>query len=127
MHPRLSKAAQTVKRKALERGIEVRRVGSGARRTGDEVLAHGKGRGFAPATVIEVGEAYGTPELYSAFPDARCLLVDPLEEYAEAIGQVTARLRDAEWVRAAAGPEPGEIQINVNRAPALSSTLGHWK
>jgi len=120
-------AAQAAKRLALRRGIEVRRVGSGVRRTAEEVLAHVKRLGFEPATVIDVGVAYGTPELYDAFPGARFLLVDPLEEYAEAIGHATARLEDAEWVRAAAGPEPGSITINVNRAPALSSTLGHWK
>jgi FkbM family methyltransferase len=123
----MQKAARRARELALKRGIEIRRVGSGVRRTAEEALAHVKHQGFEPATVIDVGVAYGTPELYDAFPDARFLLVDPLEEYAEGIGQVTARLRDAEWVRAAAGPSPGEIQINVNRAPALSSTLGHWK
>ena len=122
--PRLKNA---VRRLADRAGLDVRRKGSGPRRTPEEVLAHVKKLGFEPATVVDVGVAYGTPELYQAFPDARFLLVDPLEEYAEAIGQVTATLRDAEWVRAAAGPEPGEIEINVNRAPALSSTLGHWK
>ena len=123
----MSRAKNAVKRLADRAGLEVRRRGSGVRRTPEEVLAHVKKLGFEPATVVDVGVAYGTPELYEAFPDACFLLVDPLEEYAEAIGQVTERLRDAEWVRAAAGPEPGEIEINVNRAPALSSTLGHWK
>jgi FkbM family methyltransferase len=91
------------------------------------VLGHVKRLGIAPATVIDVGVAYGTPELYAAFPGARFLLVDPLDEYAPAIEPLVARLGDAEWVRAAAGPEPGAITINVSRAPALSSTLGHWK
>jgi FkbM family methyltransferase len=127
MHPRLRKAAQSLKRLADRAGIEVRRKDTGVRRTPEAVLAHVKRLGFEPATVIDVGVAYGTPELYDAFPDSRFLLVDPLEEYAEAIGQITGRLRHAEWVRAAAGAEPGSITINVNRAPALSSTLGHWK
>jgi FkbM family methyltransferase len=104
----------------------VRRTDTGVRPTPEAVLGHVKRLGLAPATVVDVGVAYGTPELYDAFPDARYLLVDPLEEYAEAIGQITTRL-DAEWVRAAAGPEPGSITISVNRAPALSSTLGQWK
>src|SRR3954454_18339997 len=122
-----SRVKQAAKRLADRSGVELRRKGSGVRRSGDELLAHVKRLGFQPATVIDVGVAYGTPELYDAFPGARFLLVDPLEEYAEGIGQITARLQDAEWVRAAAGPSPGEIRINVNRAPALSSTLGHWK
>jgi FkbM family methyltransferase len=127
MHPRVRKAAQAAKRLADRAGIEVRRKDSGVRRTPEAVLAHVKRLGFAPSTVVDVGVAYGTPELYDAFPDAQFLLVDPLEEYAPAIDQIVGRLRSAEWVRAAAGPEPGSITINVNRAPALSSTLGHWK
>jgi FkbM family methyltransferase len=123
--PRLKNAA---KRLAQRAGIEVhRRGGGGPRRTPEAVLDHVKTLGFEPATVIDVGVAYGTPELYDAFPAARFLLVDPLEEYAPAIDEIVARLGSAEWVRAAAGASPGEIAINVNRAPALSSTLGHWK
>jgi FkbM family methyltransferase len=127
MHPRLKQAAQGARRLAFRAGIEVNRRGAGVRRTPEAVLDHVKRLGFEPATVIDVGVAYGTPELYQAFPDARYLMVDPLEEYAPVIDAITARLRSAEWVRAAAGPSTGEIQINVNRAPALSSTLGHWK
>src|SRR3954471_23723167 len=118
---------EAVKRLADRAGVEVRRKDTGVRRTPESVLAHVNRLGLEPATVIDVGVAYGTPELYDAFPGARFLLVDPLEEYAEAIGQITGRLRDAQWVRAAAGPEPGSITISVNRAPALSSTLGQWK
>ena len=127
MHPRVRKAAQAAKRLADRAGIEVRRKDTGVRRTPEAVLAHVKRLGFEPATVVDVGVAYGTPELYDAFPDARFLLVDPLEEYAPAIDAIVARLGSAEWVRAAAGPEPGSITINVARAPALSSTLGGWK
>jgi FkbM family methyltransferase len=116
-----------VKRLALRAGIEVRRTGTGVRRTPEEVLAHVKRLGFSPATVIDVGVAHGTPELYDAFPDARFLLIDPLEEYAAPIAEATANLRHAEWVRAAAGPAPGTVEIRVNRAPMLSSTLGSWK
>ena len=127
MHPRMRQAARAAQRLADRAGVEVRRKDTGVRRTPEAVLAHVKRLGFEPASVIDVGVAYGTPELYDAFPQARFLLVDPLEEYAEAIGQITGRLPGAEWVRAAAGPEPGELSIVVNRAPALSSTLGHWK
>jgi FkbM family methyltransferase len=113
-------------RRALRsRGIEVRRRG-GVRREPEEVLDHVKRLGFEPATVIDVGVAYGTPELYEAFPSAHFLLVEPLDEYAEALGLIAQRIR-ADVVRAAAGPAPGTTSINVHRAPALSSTLGHWK
>ena len=108
------------------RGVELRRRGSGVRRTAEEVLEHVAAQGFGPATVIDVGVAYGTPELYEAFPAARHLLIEPLEEYAEALGLI-ARRHGAELVLAAAGPEPGTATINVHRAPALSSTLGAWR
>jgi FkbM family methyltransferase len=113
-------------RRALRsRGIEVRRRG-GVRREPEEVLDHVRRLGFEPATVVDVGVAYGTPELYDAFPNARFLLVEPLEEYAEALGLIAQRMR-ADVVKAAAGAQPGTTSNNVHRAPALSSTLGHWK
>jgi FkbM family methyltransferase len=108
------------------RGIELRRRGAGVRRTAEEVLDHAVSLGFRPGTVIDVGVAYGTPELYEAFPDARHLLIEPLAEYEEALGLIARRHR-AEVVLAAAGPEPGTVTINVHRAPALSSTLGAWR
>ncbi|HEX8075784.1 MAG TPA: FkbM family methyltransferase [Thermoleophilaceae bacterium] len=108
------------------RGIEVRRRGGGVRRTVEELMDHVNRMGFQPATVIDVGVAYGTPELYQAFPRARHLLIEPLEEYAEALGRI-AREHGAEFVLAAAGSEAGTTTINVHRAPALSSTLGAWQ
>jgi FkbM family methyltransferase len=108
------------------RGIELRRRGSGVRRTAEEVLAHAAGHGLRPGTLVDVGVAYGTPELYDAFPGARIVLIEPLAEYAEALALI-ARDRGAEVVQAAAGPEPGTATISVHRAPALSSTLGPWR
>ena len=37
--------------------------------------------GFQPGTVIDVGVAYGTFELYEKFPETNFLLVEPLIEY----------------------------------------------
>jgi FkbM family methyltransferase len=108
------------------RGVELRRRGTGVRRTAEEVLEHAVAVGFRPGTVVDVGVAYGTPELYAAFPGSRHLLVEPLAEYEEALG-ILARRHGAEVVLAAAGPEPGTTTINVHRAPALSSTLGGWR
>jgi FkbM family methyltransferase len=96
------------------------------RRSAEEVLDHAVALGFRPGTVVDVGVAYGTPELYEAFPGARHLLIEPLAEYQEALGLIAGR-HGAEVVLAAAGPEPGTVTINVHRAPALSSTLGAWR
>ena len=62
------------------RGVELRRRGTGVRRTAEEVLAHVAATGLRPGTIVDVGVAYGTPELYAAFPDARLLLVETLRE-----------------------------------------------
>ena len=121
---RLSVTAR-LRRLLAERGVEVSRTG-GVRRTPALVLAHARGLGFEPATVIDVGVAWGTYELYETFPQARHLLIEPMAEYTEALELIARRYR-AEYVLAAAGPEPGTTHLNVHRAPALSSTLGRWR
>jgi FkbM family methyltransferase len=104
------------------RGIELHRT-SGVRRTLPAVLAHYRRRGLSPATVIDVGVGPGTPELYQAFPDAKLLLVEPLEEWRSHLEQVQ-RERQAEVVTAAAGACAGEIELAVHRVPACSSMVG---
>jgi len=104
------------------RGIEVHRT-RGVRRTLPAVLAHYRGRGFAPSVVFDVGVGPGTPELYEAFPDARLVLVEPLEEWRRHFEWVE-RQRVTDTIFAAAGSAPGEVEILVHRAPWCSSTLG---
>lgn len=101
----------------------MRRSGSGVRRSLDEVLEHLKARGFQPATVIDVGVAYGTPGLYERFPHARLLLVEPLEEYRWRLEELRAE-RGAEFVVAAAGPAPSTMTLHVHPALVCSSTSG---
>lgn len=112
-----------VRSRLAQAGIEIRRTGGGGpRRTLAEVLAHARALGVAPATVIDVGVAAGTPELYAAFPGARLLLVEPLREW-------EAKLRSehpgATVVIAAAGAQAGgELELHVHRVLACSSTTG---
>jgi FkbM family methyltransferase len=105
------------------RGLELHRTKSGMRRTLPAVLAHYRRLGLDPATVIDVGVAAGTPELYEAFPRARLLLIEPLEEWRASLEEAQAKW-GAEVVIAAAGPEAGEIEITVHRVLACSSVLG---
>jgi FkbM family methyltransferase len=105
-------------------GLELRRTtGGGPRRTLAEVLAHVRGLGLEPGTVVDVGVAWGTPDLYDAFPGARLLLVEPLTEYEDALRRIAAQ-RSAEYVLAAAGASAGTTEIVVHRVPTLSSPLG---
>jgi FkbM family methyltransferase len=112
-------------RAVLDRaGLEVRRRGGGGfRSTLGEVLGDLRERGVAPATLVDVGVAHGTPDLYGAFPDARLLLVEPLAEYEGTLRAICAE-RDGRWTIAAAGPQAGSTTLHVHRAPVLSSTSG---
>ena len=85
------------------------------------VLDNMKRLGLDPATVIDVGVGYGTPELWEAFPRARLLLVEPIADRFG--GRVPER---AELVEAAAGAAAGRATITIHRAPEMSSVLGTW-
>lgn len=63
-------------------------------------------------TVIDVGAAHGTPALYRRFPDARLLLVDPLEEHEEAL-RIVLESRIGSYDLCALGRVSGEVVINV--------------
>jgi FkbM family methyltransferase len=102
-------------------GYEIYRAG-GVRRTLAEVLDHAAGLGLRPATVIDVGVADGTPELYEAFPKAKHILIEPLQEYARPIAEILRRY-DAEHVCAAASDEVGVVELHVHGDMSSSSTL----
>ena len=59
-------------------------------------------RGFSPRSIFDVGVGYGTPWLYDAFPKARFVLIEPLEEF-EPYLQKTCRQLDAEYHLVGAG------------------------
>jgi FkbM family methyltransferase len=65
-----------------------------------------------PATILDVGAAYGTASLYEAFPDAYRVLIDPLSEYETHLSRWTAGGL-GEYHLVAVGAEPGEVTIQV--------------
>lgn len=71
---------------------------------------------FRPASVIDVGVAWGTPELYDAFPDAYYYLFEALPEFEGPVRDVLKNLR-GEYHIAALANETGERQIYVGEAP----------
>jgi FkbM family methyltransferase len=79
--------------------------------------------GFRPRTIIDVGVANGTPELYAAFPDAQLILVEPLAEYFEEIGRLLARRRGVH-IPAAAGSSEGELELRVE--PRWTERSSHY-
>jgi len=82
------------------------------RTTLGEVIDHIIAVGFRPQTVIDVGAAYGTFELYR-FPNAKYLLIEPLREFEPALKKI-CRKYNAEFVLAAASDQSGIIEINVH-------------
>ena len=79
------------------------------------VLEHSKKLNFYPKTVIDVGAAYGTRSLWEAFPSARHILIEPLEEHKPALDDLAKRFPNMEYIIAAATKKSGSITINVHR------------
>jgi FkbM family methyltransferase len=76
-----------------------------------------------PATVIDVGVGEeGTNLLYSSYPDAYHLLVEPLTELEETCRYWTRAYR-GEYLIAAAGPRNGTHRFFVNKNCLSNSTL----
>jgi FkbM family methyltransferase len=89
--------------------------GPGSLRDG---LARLSRAGIRPATLIDVGVGDGTPELYSPWPDASLLLVEPVAEM-EPFLQSILSARHGSYVIAAAGADSGRRSMHV----ALDSPL----
>jgi len=77
--------------------------------------------GFQPRTVIDAGVANATPELYSTFPSASILLIEPLAEFEPFLRQICSSY-NAQYVLAAAGSAPGSATFHVH-ADKFSSSL----
>jgi FkbM family methyltransferase len=108
-------------------GFEIRRLRAGAapeipRTSMTGALQHLSKLGFVPSTVIDVGVATKTEELYETFPNASILLVEPLAEFEPFLKNICAAYR-AQYVLAAAGENPGVVTINVHADRYGSSLL----
>lgn len=74
-------------------------------------LQRAKSAGLAPRTVIDVGVADGTFDLYNGFPDSRFLLIEPMAEFEPALRAI-CRQFDGEYVLAAAAAQGGSASIS---------------
>tara|TARA_R110000868_G_scaffold21535_11_gene89188 strand:+ start:548 stop:1264 length:717 start_codon:yes stop_codon:yes gene_type:complete len=72
-----------------------------------------RGQGFDPVTIIDVGVATDTNELYQHFPKAKYLFVEPCEEFESALMQLCHRYPGSTYMLAAAGAINGETVIHV--------------
>jgi FkbM family methyltransferase len=78
--------------------------------------------GLKPGTVIDVGAATHTAELYQEFKDSKILLIEPLVEFEPFLRKICAAYQ-AEYVLAAAGETPGTALLNVHPDKYSSSLL----
>jgi FkbM family methyltransferase len=78
--------------------------------------------GFKPQTLIDVGVAYQTSELYEAFRDATILLIEPLVEFEPFLRKICASY-NAQYILAAAGETRGNAVLNVHTDKVGSSLL----
>ena len=95
-------------------GLEVRMKGDLERASMRGCIKEAVRNGLAPVTVIDVGAASGTGELYEAFPDAHLILVEPLEEFAPALRKVAMVLKRVDLFMGVAASKPGSLTINVH-------------
>jgi FkbM family methyltransferase len=78
-------------------------------------LGHAKRLGLEPKTVIDVGAGTGTFELYETFTNSTHILIDPLEENKPYMEKIVERLKNADYLIAAAASKPGTVTINVHK------------
>lgn len=88
----------------------------------NQLFAHVKSIGFEPKTVIDVGIAEGTEGLYTSFPNAHFIMVEPLCEYLHVLQRLSKQY-NAEYVQAAVGPEPGTIQILIDEEHRSTASI----
>lgn len=115
----IEKIKQLFKSKLALFGYEITRT-KNKRTTLAAVLYHISQFGFKPETIIDVGVAYGTFELYAIFPKAQILLIEPLKEWENVLKKICNKY-NGEYIIAAAGAKSEKIIINVQKDLASSS------
>lgn len=95
---------------------------TGVRTTIGESYALIRGLGFEPKTIIDVGVAAGTPELYRTFPDCYYLLIEPLKEFESDLITILGQFKGS-YVLAAAGAKSGWATFNVHMNHMDGSSL----
>lgn len=101
----INQALETIGLRLLRTNAPVRNFGL--------FFKHLKSLGFEAQTVIDVGVAFGTPAIYSAFPRARYFLIEPVAECLPTLEGLKQKL-NAEYFLIAAGAENGEVTFNVH-------------
>lgn len=95
-------------------GFEVRR--SDVRGSLVGALRQARSAGLAIKSVIDVGAAFGdfTLRCHTVFPEAKYVVVEPLEEYKPYLSPVLTTVLGAELIQAAGAQTRGEVMLHVH-------------
>ena len=121
MKQQIKAAAQTL---LAPIGFQLARVQSEDSLIGMDICLRGLAlRGYAPATVLDVGAAHGgwTRHALQYWPQARYFLLEPMAERRAELKQLQAEHPNVEFLIAAAGREAGELPFNIHENPYGSS------
>jgi FkbM family methyltransferase len=83
-----------------------------------------RARGFNPTTVIDVGVATDTEELYQFFPNSSYIFVEPCAEFEPSLKNLCQRYRGMYFI-VACGREAGSTTLNVSADLGGSSMFRH--
>jgi len=87
-----------------------------------EACRHLQAKGIEPKTLIDVGVAWGTEDLYESFPDAELLLVEANPQWQPAMDHILES-RKGHAVAVGAGSKTTTMTFNVWRGAEGSSSL----
>jgi FkbM family methyltransferase len=82
-------------------------------------------RGYSPKIVLDIGAAQGcwTKLAIQSWPNAEYFMIEPLEERVPALQTLTNQHGNSKFIIAAAGSEPGTLQINITQDLDSSSLM----
>ena len=91
------------------------------RQTKKNGLLNLKRIGFHPDIVIDVGAQTGTPELYSVFPDANHIFIEPVAECIPILNEIAATLNSVKILNCAVSNFNGNSNISLTDSKQYSS------
>jgi FkbM family methyltransferase len=77
--------------------------------------------GFYPQLVIDIGAQVGTPELFTAFPDAHHVFVEPVLECIGQLKHIASKLLSAEVINCAVSNVEGQVELKLSPSKQYSS------
>jgi FkbM family methyltransferase len=80
-----------------------------------------KKSGFSPSLVFDVGAQIGTPELYTAFPDAHHIFIEPVAECIPTLNEISKQLKSCTVLNCAVSNVNQTKRLSVSQSKQYSS------